>query len=197
MKEIVFILDRSGSMNARVDDVIGGFNSFLKEQKEIKDKAKLTVILFDDRYEVLHDGVEIHEVPFLTKKEYYARNSTSLLDAIGKTITTLKNQVSKRDKILIFINTDGYENSSVEFNTHTIKAMVTEMKKEYGWKFVFLGANMDAISTARNYGISISGNFSQSSDGYASVYAVTSNMIRHFRESESGNLDINTLNDLK
>ena len=158
--DVVFILDRSGSMGGLESDTIGGFNSMLEKQRKIDGKAFITTVLFDDQYELLHDRVNIAKVNNITEKEYFVRGSTALLDAIGKTIAKEKaiqdtlGKNEKADKVLFVIITDGLENSSREYNSTTVKKLIETQKEKYGWEFLFLGANIDAIETANTIGIS-------------------------------------------
>ena len=160
LTEIVFILDRSGSMSSLTTDTIGGFNSFIDTQKQEDGEAILTTILFDDQYEILHNGVDIKTVKPLTSKEYSARGMTALLDAIGKTINTVgerlnkTNEDDKPSKVIFVITTDGQENSSKEFTQSKVKEMIEHQTNNYSWQFMFLGANIDAVSTAQSFGIS-------------------------------------------
>ena len=159
LTEMVFILDRSGSMSHLEADTIGGYNSLLEKQKREQGEAVVTTVLFDDKYELIHDHADIKKVNPLTDREYFARGSTALLDAIGKTI----NHVGHRhkyapdsevpSKTMVVIITDGFENASREFSQPQIKSMIEHQKERYGWEFLFLGANIDAVNTARNYGI--------------------------------------------
>ena len=158
--DVVFILDRSGSMGGLESDTIGGFNSMLEKQRKLEGKAYITTVLFDDQYELLHDRIDISKVKNITEKEYYVRGSTALLDAIGKTIAKEKaiqdtlGKNEKADKVLFVIITDGLENSSREYNSTTVKKLIETQKEKYGWEFLFLGANIDAIETANTIGIS-------------------------------------------
>jgi uncharacterized protein YegL len=160
LTEIVAILDRSGSMEHLTNDTIGGFNSFLKEQKEIPGNAILTTVLFNDTYMLLHDRIDIKKVKPITNKEYVAQGSTALLDAMGKTINDiglkLHNTVENErpGKVIFFIITDGEENASAEYKNEKIKEMVELQKNTYGWEFIFLGANIDSFSVAHSIGIS-------------------------------------------
>lgn len=159
LTEVVFILDRSGSMSGLEDDTIGGFNSMLKKQRSEEGKANVTTVLFDDEIEMLHKRVDIKEIKNITSKDYYVRGCTALLDAIGYSINFMinvqKNKKEERAKnVLFIITTDGYENASKEYSYEKIKKMITYEKERYNWQFLFLGANIDAISTARNFGIS-------------------------------------------
>jgi len=145
--EIVFLLDRSGSMGGLETDTIGGYNSFIKSKKDLD--AKLTTVLFDDRIELLHDRVNINEVKNLTKKDYYVRGSTALMDAIGYTINKISKE-SKDRKVIFVITTDGLENSSREYSKSKIKKMIKERKD---WEFLYLGANIDSYDEADSIGI--------------------------------------------
>lgn len=154
--DMVFILDRSGSMSGLERDTIGGFNSLLNKQKQDKkNEAWLTTVLFDHDYELLHHRVPLQSVSEITEKEYFVRGNTALLDAIGKTIIQIKNDVKdkKNHRVLFVIITDGEENSSKEFTLKKVKDLVEAQQKEQ-WEFLFLGANIDAISVANSVGIS-------------------------------------------
>jgi len=159
LTEIVYILDRSGSMSGLEKDTIGGYNSFLEKQKKETGDAVVTTVLFDDKYDMVHDRVDIKKVKALTNKEYYARGMTALLDAIGRTINYIdarhKNALESEVpfKTIVVITTDGYENASHEFDSSKVKAMIENQKKELGWEFLFLGANIDAVETAKDFGI--------------------------------------------
>lgn len=176
--ELVFILDRSGSMGGLETDTIGGFNSTLERQtKNQKDQVRVTTVLFDDKYKLLHDRIDLEDVKPITRDEYYVRGSTALLDAIGKTINKIKSVqrsqagLDKKQKALFVIVTDGLENSSREYNLRQIKRMI-EAQKEAGWEFLFLGANIDAIQTADSLGIGRmrAANFMADSDGIAASF---------------------------
>lgn len=159
LTEIVYILDRSGSMSGLEKDTIGGYNSFLEKQKKEDGDAVVTTVLFDDKYDMVHDHVDIKKVKPLTNKEYFARGMTALLDAIGKTINHVGNRHKYAldsevpGKTIVVITTDGFENASREFNSDKVKSMIEHQKKKYGWEFLFLGANIDAISAAESIGI--------------------------------------------
>ncbi len=159
LTELVFILDRSGSMNGLESDTIGGFNSVLTKQQAEEGNANITTILFDDKYEVLHDRYNIKKVPRMTKKEYYVRGTTALLDAIGKTIHKIGNvqkfasDDDRAEKVMFVIITDGMENASVEYSYEKVKEMIERQTKKYNWEFLFLGANIDAVETAGRFGI--------------------------------------------
>ena len=157
--ELVFILDRSGSMGGLESDTIGGFNSMLKDQKKQEGKAFVTTVLFDHEIETLHDRVPLKKVKPLTDKDDTVRGCTALLDAIGDTIkhiTSIHKYARKEDvpaNTMFVITTDGMENASRRYNSREIKRMIEKEKKKYGWEFIFIGANIDAIETAKSYGI--------------------------------------------
>jgi uncharacterized protein YegL len=159
LTEMVFILDRSGSMSGLEKDTIGGYNSLLEKQKQEPGEAVITTVLFDDRCELLHDRINLKGVEPITGKEYFVRGSTALLDAIGrivdKTVNAQKNTAEdeKAENVMFVITTDGLENSSREYRYDKIKAMI-ERQKEAGWEFLFIGANIDAVEVASKYGIS-------------------------------------------
>lgn len=162
LTEIVFILDRSGSMSGLEADTIGGFNSLLEKQKSEKEKGDCIVstMLFDDRREILHDRVTLDDIRPLTDKDYYVRGWTALLDAMGEAINHIRSvhknlKDDKRpDKTMFIITTDGMENASSEYSYKDIKKLVEKQKKKHGWEFLFLGANIDAIEVAESVGIS-------------------------------------------
>lgn len=160
LTEIVYILDRSGSMSGLERDTIGGYNSFLEKQKKEEGEAVVTTVLFDDKYELLHDRVDIKKVEPITNKEYFARGMTALVDALGKTISHVSNRHKAclaseiPEKTIFVITTDGLENASREYNIAAVRKMIGFQKEECGWEFLFLGANIDAVETARSYGIS-------------------------------------------
>ena len=159
LTELVFILDRSGSMNGLEGDTIGGFNGMIKKQKEEGEKVNVTTVLFDDEVEIIHDRFPIEIIVPMTEKEYYVRGCTALLDAVGESIKKVENvqkhlpEDYKAGKVIFVITTDGLENSSVEYSHRDIKRMI-EAKKECGWEFLFLGANIDARKEAEKIGIS-------------------------------------------
>lgn len=159
LTETVFILDRSGSMASLERDTIGGFNSMLKKQKEEDANALVTTVLFDNQIETLHYRTPIGDIQPLTERDYYARGTTALLDAIGDTINNIKriHRATPKGftptKTLFVIITDGYENASKEFTHQQVKSLIKEQQEKYDWNFLFLGANIDAIETAADIGI--------------------------------------------
>ena len=160
LTERVFILDRSGSMAGLEGDTIGGYNSLLEKQRKEVGEATVTTVLFDDQYEMIHDHAAIGKVKDITNKEYFARGMTGLLDAVGKTINHVGNRHKNAldsevpGKTMVVIITDGYENASREYTLPQIKQMIERQKEMFGWEFLFLGANIDAVSTAAGFGIS-------------------------------------------
>ena len=160
LTELVMILDRSGSMSGLEDDTIGGYNGMLKKQRETEGDVLVSTVLFDQDIEVLHDRVPLNKVPDITEKDYYVRGCTALLDAVGGAIHHIGNvhkyarEEDQPEKTIFVITTDGMENSSHQYSYDRVKQMVERQKEKYGWEFLFLGANIDAIKTAGLFGIS-------------------------------------------
>lgn len=163
--DVVFILDRSGSMSGLESDTIGGYNGYLKGMQN--KNARITTVLFDDKYEMVNDCTPIQDVKQLDNKIYFTRGSTALLDAIGKTIKYLDNINPK--KVLFIITTDGYENSSREYTKNQIKQLIIEHSN---WEFIYLGADIDSYSEASSIGIKSyrTSNFTKSKDGMKKVF---------------------------
>lgn len=182
LTELVFILDRSGSMAGLESDTIGGFNGMLKKQRQVEGEAIVTTVLFDDRYELLHDRIRLDGVPALTGEEYYVRGCTALLDAVGQTIRKItgvqKNtaEAHRAEKVIFVITTDGLENASREYSYEQVRNLIKEEQEKYGWEFLFLGANMDAVSEGDRLGIRAerSVTFECSSAGLADNYRAVS-----------------------
>ncbi|SFX40612.1 vWA domain-containing protein [Ruminococcus sp. XPD3002] len=185
--ELVLILDRSGSMAGLESDTIGGFNSMIEKQKKLDGKCYVSTVIFDNESEVLHDRIDLAEVPKMTDKEYFPRGCTALLDAIGGAIHHIENihKYARKEDVpehtLFCITTDGMENASHKYDLKKVRKMI-EAKKEIGWEFIFIGANIDAVSAAADIGISEDRavNYTASACGTASVYdamsAVTSSV---------------------
>lgn len=200
LTEMVFILDRSGSMQDLTSDTIGGFNSMIENQKNEEGEAFVTTILFDDDYELLHDHVNIKDIKPITNKEYYARGMTALLDAVGKTINSIGNRLNntpedeRPDKVIFVITTDGMENASKEFSKKTVKDMIEHQQSKYSWTFMFLGANMDAVSEAASLGINtnFARTYTASSLGTQSVYTSVSNAMSQARSLSFDSQDVST-----
>jgi uncharacterized protein YegL len=175
--EIIFLLDRSGSMAGLESDTIGGFNSFIKRQREHKGETTVTTVLFDDKYEVLWQGVAANEVQ-LTDKTYYVRGTTALLDAVGKAVNDADRRINKLDKetkpdnVIFVITTDGLENASREFTYGKIEKLIRQKQENDNWEFIFLGANIDVAHEARNIGIDVNNayNFEATKDGVEMMY---------------------------
>lgn len=159
LTEIIFILDRSGSMGGLEADTIGGYNSLIKKQKKEEGEAYISTVLFDDVCEVLHDRLSLDQIKPMTDKEYFVRGCTALLDAIGGAIHHIGNihkyarEEDRPEKTLFIITTDGQENSSKRYSYKKVREMVERQKEKYGWEFLFLGANIDAIAEADKFGI--------------------------------------------
>lgn len=186
--EIIFVIDASGSMSHLVGDTIGGFNGFIESQKAIEGKATLTTVLFDSTWKILHDGIDIHEVKPMTTSDYVAGGMTAMLDAIGEVINRVQDRhdelgSEKPDNVLFVITTDGEENSSIKFKKSQIEKMIKHQTNGHGWKFMFLGANMDAVKEAESIGISKNWavNYDYTSKGVDAVYATMDYMASSLR----------------
>lgn len=159
LTEIVFILDKSGSMGHLRGDTIGGYNTYIEDQKKEPGEAFLTTVLFDDEYVLLHDHVDLKEVQPLTERDYRPGGCTALMDAIGKTINSVGQRLANTPEeerpahVIFVITTDGYENASKEFDRAKVKAMIEHQQSKYSWTFLFLGAGIDAYSEAESIGI--------------------------------------------
>ena len=191
LTELVMILDRSGSMGGLESDTIGGYNSMLKKQGETEGEVLVSTVLFDDRSEVLFDRVPLEELPQMTDKEYYVRGCTALLDAVGEAIRHIGNvhkyarEEDRPEKTIFVITTDGLENASREYSYERVKRMVERQKEKYGWEFLFLGANIDAIETAGKFGISAdrAANYHSDHIGTALNYEVLADAVCEMRGS--------------
>ena len=190
LTELVFILDKSGSMGGLETDTIGGYNSMLAKQQEVEGECHITTVLFDNNYELLHDRIDIKAVSPISEKEYQVGGSTALLDAIGRTIHKIGNAQKhtaddyRAEKVMFVIITDGEENSSREYSAEKIKAQIERQKEKYGWEFVFLGANIDAIETAGRFGISAdrAQNYHSDSEGVELNFRIISEAVSKYRE---------------
>jgi uncharacterized protein YegL len=177
LTEIIFLLDRSGSMGGLESDTIGGFNGFIDRQCKQKGETRLTAVLFDDQTEILWNGVDANHAR-LTDEDYYVRGCTALLDAVGKTISEAGRRLSQTEegekpgKVIFVITTDGMENASQEYTYEKVKRMIEHQKEKYSWEFIFMGANIDAAQEAQSLGISIEDSFSfeASNDGVDKMY---------------------------
>ena len=189
MTELVFILDRSGSMSGLERDTIGGFNSMIEKQKKEEGEALVSTVLFDHESAVIHDRLPLDRVPPMTDKEYFTRGSTALLDALGGAIHHIGNvhKYARREdvpeKTLFTITTDGYENSSSHYDYEKVRKMIERQKEKHGWEFLFLGANIDAAAEAKRFGISADRavNYKCDEAGTALNYEVISDAVRSVR----------------
>ena len=192
MTELVFILDRSGSMSGLESDTIGGFNSMLAQQKKEAGEALVSTVLFANDSTVIHDRLPLSEVPPLTEKEYFTCGCTALLDAVGGAIHHIGNihkyacREDVPEKTMFIITTDGYENASRRYNYETVRRMIECQKEKYGWEFLFLGANIDAAKEASRFGIDADRavNYKCDEEGTALNYEVIGDAVRSVRACE-------------
>ena len=189
LTEIVFILDRSGSMAGLEHDTIGGFNAMVEKQKREPGEALVSTVLFDNECEVIHDRVDIQKIEPMTRNEYYVRGCTALLDAVGGAIHHIGNvhkyarEEDRPEKTLLVITTDGMENASRKYSYEKLKAMIERQKSKYGWEFLFLGANIDAAKEAARFGIGAdrAANYHADSEGTNVIYETVSEAITQVR----------------
>ena len=197
LTELVFILDRSGSMAGLEKDTIGGFNSMIEKQKREAGEAYVSTILFDNHREVIHDRVNIQKIEPMTQEQYYVRGSTALLDAVGKSIRHIANvhkyarEEDRPEKTLFIITTDGMENASHEYTYERLRKIIKRQKETYGWEFIFLGANIDAAKEAARFGIdeSRAANYHADSVGTAVIYEAMSEAVCNIRACRPMNAD--------
>lgn len=202
LSEVIFILDRSGSMASLTNDTIGGYNAFIEEQKNDPGETKLTTVLFDHEYELLHNGVNVRDVKPMTTEDYWPRGLTALYDAIGKTINDVGHRLNntpedeRPSKIIFVITTDGCENASKEFNQRKVKEMIEHQTDKYSWQFIFLGANIDVKEVANDIGISMdfAASYTATTRGVNSVYSTMSKITSDYKKS--GVVDIDSFNSL-
>lgn len=191
--ELVFVVDKSGSMHGLTDDTIGSFNSVIEEQKKPDKEGNVyvTTVMFNQNSEKIHERKDIKEVEKITKKEYCPSGCTALLDAVGNTITELsKNEAVKKNKVMFVVITDGYENSSKEFKKDDIKKLIDEKTKE-NWQFIFLGANIDSVKESGNIGISAkyTRDFDATGKGIKEAFTRIGTAINQMRNNKEINLD--------
>ena len=193
LTELVFILDRSGSMSGLEADTIGGFNSLIQKQKKEEGEALISTVLFDDLTEVLYDRVPLNRIEPMNESQYYVRGCTALLDAVGGAIHHIGNvhkyarEEDRPEKTIFIITTDGMENSSRRYTYEKVKKMVERQRNQHGWEFLFLGANMDAIEVAGRFGVQAGGavNYKCDSEGTKLNYEVLSKAVSRVRACES------------
>ena len=189
--ELVFILDRSGSMAGLEADTIGGFNSMIEKQKKQKGKCYVSTVLFDHETQVVHDRVELSSVRPMTRGDYFVRGSTALIDAIGSSIHHIANihKYARPEDVpqntMFVITTDGMENASHKYSSSEVKRMIEKEKEKYGWEFIFIGANIDAVETAKSFGIDESRavNYHADSKGTDVLYSTVSDAVCNMRAS--------------
>ena len=192
LTEIVFILDRSGSMAGLEQDTIGGFNAMIEKQKKESGDAYVSTILFDNVSQVIHDRVDIQKIEPLTREDYYVRGCTALLDAVGNAIHHIGNvhkyarEEDRPEKTLFIITTDGMENASHTYTYPKLKAMIQRQQEKYGWEFIFLGANIDAAKEAARFGIhrDRAANYHADQQGTAVIYEAMSEAVCCLRASK-------------
>ncbi len=194
LTELVFILDRSGSMSGLEADTIGGYNGMMEKQKKEEGEAIISTVLFDDRVEVLHDRRKLDEtIAPITDKDYYVRGCTALLDAVGGAIHHIGNvhkyarEEDVPEKTLFIITTDGYENASRFYTYEKVRQMIERQKEKYHWEFIFLGANMDAVNVAGRFGVAANRavRFENDSVGTQLNYEVMSELVTKARCAKS------------
>ena len=191
LTELVFILDRSGSMAGLEKDTLGGFNAMLEKQKGEAGEALISTVLFDNEQQVIYDRVPLARVPKLTERDYYVRGCTALLDAVGGAIHHIGNvhkyarEEDRPEKTLFVITTDGMENASRRYSYDKVKAMIQQQKERYGWEFLFLGANIDAAREAARFGITEdrATNYHADHQGTEVIYQTVSETVCNFRAS--------------
>lgn len=177
--DVIFLLDRSGSMGGIEKDTIGGYNSYIDSQRG--KNVKVTTVLFDDKYEILHNREDIDSIKKLTNKDYYVRGCTALLDAIGKTIREMEDK--NPNKVIFIITTDGYENASTKYNKSQIKELISVHKD---WKFMYIGADIDSYSEGRSLGIKdeFIANYKKTDRGISKLYNALTTASKLFYEEE-------------
>lgn len=189
--DITIILDRSGSMESVKTDTIGGFNSFLSEQQKVAGEASLSLVQFDDQYEVVYLDKEINAADKLTDATFQPRGMTALYDAIGRTINSVGQRLGdlaendRPDKIVFVILTDGFENASKEFSAVKINQMISHQKEKYSWEFIFIGANQDAVLSAKAIGISADAalTYAANAEGTQEAFGSVARNVANYRQS--------------
>jgi uncharacterized protein YegL len=199
LTEVAIVMDESGSMMSTVDDAIGGFNSFLASQKEVDGEANITLVLFDNKYEIVHDGIDLNDIPDLNRATFVPGGGTALIDAIGKTIDSLSSRISemaeedKPGKTIIIVITDGQENSSREYKRSEVAEKIKSLKSESGWEMIFIGASEEILDQADDIGIakSCTMKYDATSKGTAMAYDCMSAALTSYRTE--GSCDISAI----
>jgi len=202
--EVVFILDRSGSMEQLTDETIRGYNAMLEKQKEVSGEAIFSTVLFNHRSEVIHNRIPIREVPYLSRATYFATGTTALLDALGRSISKITRvhrdmqQDERPTKVLFVITTDGLENASYEYRLEDVRHQIID-RQERGWEFVFLGANFDAFAAAGSLGIrhDRTARYRSSKEGVRNQYETVNRMMSEFRVNPDSDKAFENLRDIK
>lgn len=191
--ELVFILDKSGSMSGLEKDTIGGFNALIDKQRKLPGEVRVTTVLFNQGYELLHDRVALEGVSPLSEDDYEVGGTTALLDAIGSTVQKISNaqkgtlEEQRADKVMVVITTDGMENSSCEYTYKKIHEMIAAKKSVGNWEFIFLGANIDAVATAKQFGVAedFAVEYHADEEGTQLNYQALSEAVTSFRTGKS------------
>ncbi len=192
LTELVFILDRSGSMSGLESDTIGGFNSMIEKQKKQDGECIVSIVLFDDESRVIHDRVSLDEIRPMTEDDYFVGGCTALIDAIGGAIHHIGNvhKYARNEDVpentIFIITTDGQENASHRYSSNKVKQMIERQKEKYGWEFLFIGANIDAVETAKRYGIDRNRavNYNADAQGTSVLYETVSKAVCNVRASK-------------
>lgn len=203
MTELVFVLDKSGSMAGLEKDTIGGFNALVEKQRKLQGDVRVTTVLFNQSYELLHDRISLKGISPLTEDDYEVGGTTALLDAIGSTVQKIANaqkrtmEEERADKVMFVITTDGMENASCEYNYKKINEMIASQKQKFNWEFIFLGANIDAVATARQFGVEeeFAVEYHADPEGTQLNYQVLSEAVSSFRTGKS--IDRNWKKDIE
>ena len=203
LTELVFILDKSGSMSGLEADTIGGYNSMLSKQQAEEGECRITTLLFNNSFHLLHDRIDLKAVGPITENEYRVGGSTALLDAIGLTVDKIGNAQKntaedyRAEKVLVVIITDGEENSSREYSSDKVKMMIERQKNRFGWEFIFLGANIDSVETAGRFGIGRNRavDYVPDKQGVNLNYSTLNSTVAEYRKT--GVLDEQRLNDIR
>ncbi|MFC3211555.1 vWA domain-containing protein [Planomicrobium okeanokoites] len=203
MTELVFILDKSGSMAGLEKDTIGGFNALVEKQRKLQGDVRVTTVLFNQSYELLHDRISLKGISPLTEDDYEVGGTTALLDAIGSTVQKIANaqkrtmEEERADKVMFVITTDGMENASCEYKYKKINEMIASQKQKFNWEFIFLGANIDAVATARQFGVEeeFAVEYHADPEGTQLNYQVLSEAVTSFRTGKS--IDRNWKKDIE